>query len=781
MHRFKTAAWDHAAARTTPDWWRRPVSHWAKAAADPSGSDTSFESAFSNLAHAYLRDKAPKLLDYEVGFQLLDKNEERTKAVGVIGFKLGEQWLYAPVFFLNGDLKGRDLLYVKGQDAFVPLKENWVNYLLGRKPVVLGDSVTRNTSQLGVQSPDLTRLSRSPVKYAAHGTVMPAWAVDAMAVVSRMATTPVHFGDPLGEFVRDTGRDTVRYITEKVAVAYPDLFSAIDDFHPDLLRASAYTPTPVALVKRAAAPDVPQVTVHRRTAPTLLDGVGWSTEQREKYAAGAPVIDDRRVTATTVYRVDTPRHATNPTATGIYDVLVSGGDFVRCLVVHAGATGRRDVNRPDRCCDSSRSVVVHLEGGSPYNYRVVDPSAVWVVGDSPRKDFEDWFCDLPDGDVGGDGLTGCRLAIGVTGAATMPFHVSDDAVDSGTGAKGYRVDFDDSLTWGTGRGLGAKPGMPVTDPMLGTTKSRVTHVFFDTGPGRGITVRRDAALVPSGFKVLSLKSAYGDDGALAGLNFGSLGDLWTGLMDGNRKVKVRIADNGSVSMPELPAGLVTKAAAVAHLVQCEGVREAAAWAMLAATEATAGRVAEFLLVKGAAPGDPVGDMVENAPGSPSFQDPPSEWEPTIGGDVPATSPFAQAEVVPDLMASRTDRSVYDPRTPDPSAVQGAQQAAAAGQKEVFDTAMLGPLLRVVRNDDMIDKHLGNLMKGMDSTGRLLFQYYWHGDKYADRYGKQDMPELEDLLRNVFEATGDAILTLKRKTVDPLARSGVDVDLSESAD
>src|SRR5262245_60940239 len=84
----------------------RPGAVLIKAGELGGGQDTQFEGAFANLAHAYMRDKAPKLLDYEVGFQLIEKNNENTKAVGVFGFKVGDQWLYAPVFFLNGDLKG---------------------------------------------------------------------------------------------------------------------------------------------------------------------------------------------------------------------------------------------------------------------------------------------------------------------------------------------------------------------------------------------------------------------------------------------------------------------------------------------------------------------------------------------------------------------------------------------------------------------------------------------------------------------------------------------------
>ena len=136
---------------------------WAKQAElGGDGQDIPFEQAFSNLAHAYLRDKAPSLLDYEVGFQLLERNQDNTKSVGVMAFKVGPQWIYAPVFFLRGELKGHELLYLKDQDMFVPMKENWLNYILNRKPNILGDGVNRNTKDLGLLAPDLQQLKVSP-------------------------------------------------------------------------------------------------------------------------------------------------------------------------------------------------------------------------------------------------------------------------------------------------------------------------------------------------------------------------------------------------------------------------------------------------------------------------------------------------------------------------------------------------------------------------------------------------------------------------------------------
>jgi hypothetical protein len=78
--------------------------------------------------------------------------------------------------------------------------------------------------------------------------------------------------------------------------------------------------------------------------------------------------------------------------------------------------------------------------------------------------------------------------------------------------------------------------------------------------------------------------------------------------------------------------------------------------------------------------------------------------------------------------------------------------------------MISGLLKVVRQDGLVDRYLGDLMKALDKLGRILFLFYWHSDEFEDRYGKQDLPELEDTLRNSFEVLGDLVLFLKEKTV-----------------
>ena len=72
------------------------------------------------------------------------------------------------------------------------------------------------------------------------------------------------------------------------------------------------------------------------------------------------------------------------------------------------------------------------------------------------------------------------------------------------------------------------------------------------------------------------------------------------------------------------------------------------------------------------------------------------------------------------------------------------------------------------------------MKALNGLGRILFLFYWHQEEFEDRYGKSDMPELEDSIRNSFEALGDVTLFLKEKTIESPFEQGGEIGLDESA-
>jgi hypothetical protein len=209
---------------------------------------------------------------------------------------------------------------------------------------------------------------------------------------------------------------------------------------------------------------------------------------------------------------------------------------------------------------------------------------------------------------------------------------------------------------------------------------------------------------------------------------------------------------------------MTKLAALISLVRDHGLRETAAREMLKA--AAAGNVRNrnvSYYIKYAYGMNP---NLQPGPDAPSIPEPWYGTEQNGPNSVQAIYPQEEFQPVPGMDSNQTDPSIYDPfYQPDQGAMQVAQQAANSGQKEVFDVSMVSGLLKAVRQEDMVEKYLGDLMKALDRLGRILMMLYWHNEEFEDRYGKQDMPELEDAVRNSFEGLGDSVLFIKEKSVN----------------
>lgn len=103
--------------------------------------DTQFETDFTNMAFGFLQDRAPALMRYVLGFETVQRNDDGTRAVGIFGFKVGDDYYYVPAFFMNSQVKGIDSILNKRTNSFVPLTEEWVNFIVNRKVVELGNGV----------------------------------------------------------------------------------------------------------------------------------------------------------------------------------------------------------------------------------------------------------------------------------------------------------------------------------------------------------------------------------------------------------------------------------------------------------------------------------------------------------------------------------------------------------------------------------------------------------------------------------------------------------------
>lgn len=761
------------------------------------GDDVAFEQAFSNLAHAYLRDSAPKLLDHEIGFQLLDRNRENTKAVGVFAFKVGSMWLYAPVFFLNGDLKGHELLYIKNQDMFVPLKENWVNYLVNRKPSILGAGIDKNLTQFGQRQPDFTQLSRSPAKFGSAQPTLKEMMTAVMPTLAKTATmnTKLAFEElghklNLKNFLKQAGMDTISALVKTCQYA-PHLAQAIDQFHGlDIISEAIgaartrQNTTKVASVL-SDAPETPKaestlkVVTYDATVQTALPPGHTEEDQEKLLRDGVLILDKRdRDNVSVPYQIQVEQKLFNPTQSGLYMVLVKPGEIEKCYVaVYPQGPAKR----------SDFVTVVRTEGRPEWINTRADH--VFCFARIEGDEFDSWFNGLPD--ATSLSKSGRYMAISKTGDTTVPFRVIREYGETEFGGSAYEVHMEDHSKFPP---KGSISPCCYTDPLNYDKYRDGVRIHLNAKGGGSIRSSMGDVFVPSTYKLLKCApgeddqaTADGQDACGCGesdnppLMPGNLADAQLVLMQ--KLSSLTVYHNGTeveIHSPkqQLIEKELSEKQALVSLVAKHGLREKNAREILSRAKAKRKFACH---VKYANPyGSPM--MIQNAPTAPADPGPVMGGETIMGTSVPTQLGIDVGVPVPGMSASQTDRSVYNPNTQlDQGAVQQVMQAAQTGQREVFDTAMIGTMLRAVRDDGLVDRYMGELTKGLDKLGRILFMFYWHGDRFADRYGKADMPELEDSLRNAFEMLGDVILFLKQKTIEPFPEeSAGDVDLGPSA-
>lgn len=805
--------------------------------------EQGFEQAFSSLAYSYIKDKSPRLLDFIIGFQLVDRNEDNTKAVGLFGFKVGDQWLYVPCFFLNGDLKGHELLYIKKYNTFVPLKENWVNHLISRLPHTLGEPSDQTTFQLGGLMPNLTRLQLPPSvsKYAAdrHGQVLPvhvaAWArpflplACALAVGKASALYPDLVKDAtdlrldqvvaspwkaalaphahrfdLSGFLADF--PLLKLAFEQCYLKYPLIKKGFDQFYgADFFRrlAEQALVTADSLVTKAAESYIVPPRPLRRNKknkqpqPALLNEAEQeqepkkasltvialdvdgdvpitvnkdelTEEERERLLRDTVLIRDQRDPhgddTSIAYNTQVRMELANPAESGLYEVLEKPGTFQEMVVIchpHSGR-GREDF-------------YLVLRRERPRDWLNTHRHNIWVkTCDCPvRQDFVDYVRGLDSVDSLEEG--GTYVALHANGSGTVPFRVLEDYGD-GT----YRVEWQDQVRWwDVPPGQAARRQWP---------RHREWMVYGQGGDWLVINRRRGSGLrsvngelyVPADYKVITVEAPSGAEEDDEAKDSGHSGSADTPIQPGNlidvqfmlqgTLPQVRLHDTGAGEVwirSERGQERMSKKAALISLVRDHGLREKQARLMLkeAAASRLRGRPVTYFVKYGQGFPLPLGTDLQPGPQAPALPPPLLGVEPSGLGAVPAIYPQEEFLPVDALSSQLANPSAYDPfYLPDERAMQVAQQAVMSGQKEVFDTAMISGMLKSVRQETLIDRYLGDLMKALDKLGRILFMFYWHQEEFEDRYGKQDLPELEDSIRNAFETLGDVCLFLQEKTV-----------------
>lgn len=139
------------------------INNWKKEASTVL-KEKEAELAFMKLATRSIEDKAAPILKapYYLGFELVFSTKNHDKMIGIFAFRIGKQLLYAPVFYINGGIKGTDLLYLQTDKKFVLLDPGWCDYLLSKYQIGRGHSIVDSEADKATQSMDLRWLAYPP-------------------------------------------------------------------------------------------------------------------------------------------------------------------------------------------------------------------------------------------------------------------------------------------------------------------------------------------------------------------------------------------------------------------------------------------------------------------------------------------------------------------------------------------------------------------------------------------------------------------------------------------
>lgn len=712
-----------------------------------------FEVKLANVADAEITQRLPSLNEYKVGFQLIERNDEGTRGMGVMVYKLGEQWIYVPAFFLNGRIRGYDMMYLPDKSQFVPAKDTWVSYVRqNRTPLLGGKSGDLQKSKpKRADAVSLRRDNKSnSIMFKSASLIEKE---DLEASLDDM-TTVVNDYDidrfDLVKWIPRLGKEaTIRFLS--TLNTNPDFANAIlKHYKPEDIRkiaAPSMDQTPAAdgsEVQDGTYPLKVEGTVDQNDLQVITLQDTKSVEKLDSKAKevvlrdGLYVVDNRKNTSTVFVDQQASGSLTSPMKSGYYEILLADGSFRKCYVIVSPKkkdSWKLGGSRYGSCSEDKNN-----NQGPDTNSKDVEAFSYIVVDlNKPKRAH---CCDQP---ILCRNLES-REATDIKGIGIKPtslmskFRTSEKKTDSGepmeVGADysftGDCVAIDTKGNYETfsisgGQVLGNKVAGARLPDDTGDDYCDVEGVVELTGK-QGQVYRKGSHLyIPEGARIVSL-NRWGGDMAVGDIETIKHKIIKTA---GWRSLTLH-TDGISYSIDGMfgvQRGL-TKNAALLELIKQHVIGAADARSMISKGASMQRPTRETFLVKYAAP---------------SWPDSYDE-EPSVGFD----------EVVP-----TTEEETMDPQ----DASMGNDEttkiidASEKGVKDVMDVSVLKALASNGSPSRMVDDYLQDLMLAMDRIGRILFMFYWHYNQFKEQYGHEKMSELEDSLRDNFQNLSELTLFL----------------------
>lgn len=697
--------------------------------------DDEFEQSFFQLAYERLQDKLNNLLPFLVGFEIVNKNDEGTKALGVFGFKSNNgQMMFVPAFFINGTVKGIDLLYSKNNEQFYPLNEDFAELFLKDEVTGIGDTSHEDRNEINQRMTpvNLEALSRPP------------------KTASIKHTSLLDFVEDGDKFVKK---------------AFYKFFSEDKKFCESVLRFYDLEKVAKALVirpKQAEARPEPEIRLFKKGQDlSMLNDSQKLAVLNDGYFILDKRAEDKK---SKIGLFKYTESFSNPSSSGFYSYITQRGSLRYGLVLVKPVSLRKDFS-------SAENIVLDLDANKQGQAYRVGYDKLFVKGPYKVKDFSSIHSSFEEPAEVTPSFDTAYVLINPELKATEEFKV----VANYKNEEGLRVvEIEPRYAFAYGPSA-KKPNSFFDQQDIDNEIGHNRRLIFTKKQGdfefRGATV-----LVPKGYKLLEVKfGAFGEQGdfscsmAGAGMNTeegkksreayeankpGSLSDLNASLRS-DSVFPFAVNSNGSeffATVGTMKKKYSDALSAKIGMVLDFGLGKEAADEVVTAVNQYSSKSGQIKLAY-------TGDQ------NFSLRD-PQAYANMLGQ--PTYEDYGYAEQMPADQVYTNDptaigRAVMPEVQGINDSINTANNLADNGQKQIFDTQAIATLSKYVSPQTKTTAYMPEYISCLDKLGRMLFLTYWETEKFEEMYGRSEMPDLIELLTGVFKDLGDLVIFLKRKS------------------
>jgi len=675
-------------------------------------SDNDIERAFMDQAYGFIQNKAGKLLSdpHRLGFEIVYKNDNSTRMVGIFAFRAEKRLLYAPSFFINGEIKGTDLLYQHDRKLFTPLTEEWANYLLKAQNMNQGSGYQGDAPR--TRSADLYKLvspsqSNNFSKYASYesapATIEPPISEVLDEMFKRAELQPI-----LQRFIlEDGGRHAVESI-ERAVHTNMKFARALSEVDP-----SQYLPE-LPVEKKAST--APVLTLVRG----LQQGVKSAFDQARVLKYGFTLLDDRHDLNTV--EVD-DLQLESVAESGVYKVLMADGSRQEmvCVVDDKGGCGSDEMRTTanTKCVDSKGRMSVR-RGDPVYGEQLMDqnlekykkaPTAgkTYLFFDAQNPSRGQLFKVKSISKRGDIQTLELETEYGSERTMTVNPDLKGDLKDSG-----------DELLAGAGY-------------MWIPVKTKSTDYGFDVEDGEALGTDQSLNRMVEKSGSIRLKLSNHPDN---GWSLKML-DKVVGKDLDVTSMAVKLARDLHIGADHVFGLLETAQPSVDFWMNVDGLRKSGSMQVMEEPDFEDDYDSQF--------GVPVNyGHAQSLEVSTPFEELPQQRvgdteDPNDGGGAPH-----------EMLMNASPEEL-------------AQYAEMNQLPNLFEHGIVGSMVKSFDSPAMLDRYMPDLEKALDSMGRSLFLLFWKPGEFDDAWGPEERQSTEDEMLANFKSFGDMVLHLLHKS------------------